>query len=430
MITLHYTDSDFSDQLAAFCRTATAPKHIADSVRDIISAISERGDAAIIEFLQKIDGVSLTPEELRVPAEQLKAAADALSDERRSAIEQAIESVRAFHSEGLPRSWQGSNPHGALVGEKFYPIERVGIYTPGGQVPLASTIVMTATPAKLAGVPSVAAFTPPGKNGVDPNLLATYYLCGVREVYRVGGPMAIAAAAYGTQSIPAVCKIFGPGNVYTNEAKRQVLGTVGIDILAGTSEVMIICDESANPDYVAADLLAQAEHDPRVKLYLTIPSEAFLQTVLEEIGRQKATLRLQQNIDGTLEDGFLAIVCDSLDQAIDAANRIAPEHLELHTEERTHMNLLEAIHTAGAIFMGHQTPTVLGDFAAGPNHTLPTGCTGRFYSGLQITDFMRRSSFVRYSRDNLIGATPIVRAFSAMEQLDAHGQSLEIRLRD
>jgi len=428
MITLNYSDSNFDQQLAEFCRTASAPKSVSDSVRNIIEEVSTRGDAAIVDLLKKIDGVCLKPEELRVPKEALKAAAETISEDRRSAILQAIESVQAFHRKGLPSGWDGTNPHGARVGEKFYPIQRVGIYTPGGQVPLSSTIVMTAAPAKLAGVPSIAAFTPPGKKGVDINLLATYYLCGIEEVYRVGGPMAIAAAAFGTESIPSVYKIFGPGNVYTNEAKRQVLGTVGIDILAGTSEVMIICDETANPAYVAADLLAQAEHDPRVKLYLTIPSESMLSDILKEIETQKNQLSHQDNIAGTLEDGFLAIVCASLDEAIDAANCIAPEHLELHTEEAQLDRLLEEIKTAGAIFMGHNTPTVLGDFAAGPNHTLPTGCTGRFYSGLQITDFLRRSSYVKYSREQLDAAAPIVRAFSAMEQLDAHGQSLEIRL--
>ncbi|MDP0499064.1 MAG: histidinol dehydrogenase [Verrucomicrobiota bacterium JB022] len=429
---LEFNQPDFEQQLADFCAVNETPRSIADAVSGILSEVKAGGNAALCRSTERYDGVTLTPAQLRVPRDQMRAAADALDDETRAAIEEAIANVRDFHEKGLPQDWSGQNRHGATVGERFYPIERVGLYIPGGQVPLVSTVVMTATLAKLAGCPSIVACTPPGKDGkVNPGLLAAFALCGVEEVYSVGGAQAIAAMAYGTETIQPVCKIYGPGNAYVNEAKRQVLGTVGIDILAGPSEVMIITDRSAHPAYVAADLLAQAEHGSgREKLFLTVPDELTLDRILDELARQEPMLKRLERLRPVLDEGFLAIVTPSLAAAVQVANYVAPEHLELQVADEEIDFLCRDITTAGAIFCGHETPTVLGDFAAGPNHTLPTLRSGRFFSGLQITDFLRRSSITHYRRDSLKKAQHVVRAFSRLEQLDAHGESLEVRLRE
>ena len=285
------------------------------------------------------------------------------------------------------------------MGEKFDPICRVGIYVPGGQVPLVSTVLMTATLARIAGCPEIAVFTPSDSAGrVAPDLLAALHLVGVSEVYRIGGVQAIGTMAYGTQTIPAVDKIFGPGNAYVCEAKRQVFGQVGVDLLPGPSEVMVIADESARIDYAAADLLAQAEHGSgREKIYLVATSARIASDVAGEVERQLAGITRSARTRRVLKDGFLAIVVPGLREAALVANRVAPEHLELLVRRRDAAGLVTSITTAGAIMVGNLTPTALGDFAAGPSHVLPTGGAGRFSSGLRVADFIRRTSILRYS---------------------------------
>lgn len=431
-----YGQKGLFEDLAAFATRSAGQdrEKLRRSVAAILEDVRSHGDEAVASHTARIDGVELKPSQFRLPQSALAEAAAALDSETRAAIKGAKASVRSFHERGLPTNWTGENPHGATVGERFYPLSRIGLWIPGGQVPLVSTVVMTAVPAKLAEVPSIAAFTPPGKDGQlpDKHVLAALHLCGVEEVYAIGGVTAIGAMAYGTKTIPPVAKIFGPGNAYVAEAKRQVIGEVGIDLVAGPSEVLIITDFTARADYVAADLIAQAEHGSGAeKVYLVhIGDAGFLDQVDAELQRQTPQRRLRDAINKVLEKGYAAITCSNVAQAVEITNFLAPEHLELHVESDESMSLLiEQINTAGAIFCGKETPTVLGDFAAGPNHTLPTSRTGRYYSGLQVIDFMRRSSITHYTHAALEKAAPIVRAFSRMEQLDGHGESLEIRLR-
>ena len=305
----------------------------------------------------------------------------------------------------------------------------MGLYVPGGQVPLVSTVLMTATLAQIAGCPEIVVCTPSNSHGkVADGLLAALHHVGVTEVYRIGGVQAIAAMAYGTESIPAVDKIFGPGNAYVCEAKRQVFGAVGVDSLPGPSEVMIIADETARADFAAADLLAQAEHGSgREKIYLVATSAAIIAAVAAEITLQLGQLSRAEKTQRVLENGFLAIEVTNLAQAVAVANYVAPEHLELLVQEAAVKKLTKAITTAGAIMIGNYTPTALGDFTAGPSHVLPTGRTGRFFSGLRVADFLRRTSIVRYDRASVRAGHKVVAAFAAMEQLDAHGRSVAVR---
>lgn len=316
-----------------------------------------------------------------------------------------------------------------MVGEKFDPIRRVGLYVPGGQVPLVSTVLMTATLAQIAGCPEIAVFTPSGKDGrIAAGLLAALHFLGIKEVYRIGGVQAIGAMAYGTKTIPAVDKVFGPGNAYVCEAKRQVFGTVGVDSLPGPSEVMVIADQTARADYVAADLLAQAEHGSgREKIYLVVTAEKIARAVAAELERQLATLTRSVKALRVLDAGFLTVVVKHSTDAAAIANYVAPEHLELIVQAAAVEPLIKRITTAGAIMIGNHTPTALGDFTAGPSHVLPTGRTGRFFSGLRVADFVRRTSLVRYDRATVRAGQRVVAAFAAMEQLDAHGRSVLIR---
>ena len=405
------------------------PAEVRETVAGVLADIEARGDAAVAEYTKKFDKADVPASELRVAPEDLAKAAEGLTDVQRAAIEESIANVREFHQKTIPESWSGTNPHGATVGEKYYPIQRVGCYVPGGSVPLVSTVVMSCAIGKLAGVKEMAATTPPGPDGsVAPELLATFHLCGVDEVYKVGGVQAIGALAYGTDTIPAVDKVFGPGNAYVMEAKRQVFGKVGVDLLPGPSEAMVIADETADPRFVAADLLAQAEHGSgKERIFMAIRSEGQLAAIESAINEQAAKLTHGEAIAKILEKNFVVLVCPEWADAVEAANTIAPEHMELHVEDAQIEPLTEQITTAGAILQGALSPTVLGDFTAGPSHTLPTGFSGRAFSGLRLTDFLRRSSIVRYDAASLEKARATVGQFSSMEQLDAHGNSLEIR---
>lgn len=428
---LKFSAPGFRDRVQEFCTNSGSAAAVTASVTGILEQVRKSGDKAICALTQKFDGAKLAPAGLRVTGAELKAAQRSLTAEQRTAIRSAVISVQDFHANCLPKPWTGRNPHGATVGERFYPIERVGIYVPGGSVPLVSTVVMTCALARLAQCPQIAVVTPPGRDGsVNPGLLAALNICGINEVYRVGGAQAIGALAYGTATIPAVDKIFGPGNAYVTEAKRQVFGTVGVDLLPGPSEVMIIADGSAKPAYVAADLIAQAEHGSGKELvYLATTSEKLLKALPGEIQKQLRTLSHAKAAAKVLKDNFLAVHVKNTGEAVEFANTIAPEHLELHLPIASARKLVSKIKTAGAILIGENTPTVLGDFTAGPSHTLPTGRTGRFFSGLRMEDFYRRSSIVEYKPLHLKKAAPIVEAFAELEQLDAHGNSLKLRLK-
>lgn len=428
MRSLKFTDKSFADELAAFCRGAIVPREISDSVAAILVDVRIRGDEAVVYYAAKFDGAKLRARDFRVRPAEFTAAVKRLPAAERKALVAARNAIVAFNKRGLPANWSAKNPHGATVGEKFDPIRRVGLYVPGGQVPLVSTVLMTVTLAKIAGCPEVAVFTPSDASGrIADGLLAALHLLGVDEVYRIGGVQAVGAMAYGTATIRAVDKVYGPGNAYVCEAKRQVFGTVGVDSLPGPSEVMIIADETARADFAAADLLAQAEHGSgREKIYLIATSAKILAAIAAEVEAQLPNLTRSEKTSRVLQEGFLAVEAN-LTQAVEIANYVAPEHLELLVSDRAAAKLTKAITTAGAIMVGNYTPTALGDFTAGPSHVLPTGRAGRFFSGLRVADFQRRTSIVRYDRTSVKKGDPIVAAFAAMERLDAHGRSVSIR---
>lgn len=429
MRTLHHASKTFADELAAFCRSAVAPKEIADSVAAILADVRHRGDEAVSYFAAKFDGAKLRAREFRVSANDIANAVKRLPAADMRAILAAKENVVGYNQRNLPKAWTAKNKHGAEVGEKFDPIRRVGLYVPGGEVPLVSTVLMTATLAKIAGCPEIAVFTPSNADGkVADGILAALHVMGIEEIYRVGGVQAIGAMAFGTTTIPAVDKIFGPGNAYVCEAKRQVFGTVGVDALPGPSEVMVIADENAKVSYVAADLVAQAEHGSgREKVYLVATSAEIIAAVHSELRTQLQLLPRADKAQQVLQTGFLAIEVKTLGQAAGIANYVAPEHLEIMVDPAAEKKLVAAITTAGAIMLGNHTPTALGDFVAGPSHVLPTARAGRFSSGLRVDDFLRRTSIIRYDRACVKKAEPTVAAFAAMEKLDAHGRSVRAR---
>jgi histidinol dehydrogenase len=420
----------FQNALRSFCEQAIVSGDVSDVVTGVLADVRLRGDSAVLQYTEKFDRARLTAQDMRVSPEAIKASVKTLSAADRRAIRESIALVKDFHKKTLPKDWKAKNAQGGIVGERFYPIQRVGLYIPGGNVPLVSTVVMTAVLAKLVKCPQIAVCTPPDADGnIAAGMLAALSIIGIEEVYKVGGVQAVGAMAYGTKTIPAVDKIFGPGNAFVMEAKRQVLGTVGIDLLPGPSEVMIIADSGANPRHVAADLLAQAEHGSGKEIiYLATTSQVLLAKIEKALGQLLPALRHADKCAKVLKDRCLAVTCKNLAQAAEVANYIAPEHLELQVADKSIESLSRQITTAGAILQGYMTPTVLGDFTAGPSHTLPTGRAGRFFSGLQATDFMRRSSTVRYDAKSLGKASVVVETFARLEQLDAHGKSLTIRL--
>lgn len=430
MKTLEYGKPGFAKKLERACPAFRAADDIAATVKAVIADVAKDGDKAVFKYTEKFDHAKLTPRTLRVSAADLAAAPKSLTATQRKAIKESIRCVKDFHKKTLPKSWRGKNPHGATVGEEFYPIQRVGLYVPGGQVPLVSTVIMSAVLAKLAGCPEIVVCTPPRPDGsVNPGLLAALQLVGVEEVYKIGGVQAIAAMAIGTKSVPAVDKVFGPGNAYVMEAKRALFGQVGVDLLPGPSEVLIIGDSTANPAYIAADLLAQAEHGTgKEKVYLIVTSQALADAVQAEIKKQAETLSHRDAALGVLKHHGLCVIATTDEAITEIANYIAPEHLELHVSKARLKSLPRKITTAGAMLLGGDTPTVLGDFTAGPSHTLPTDRTGRFFGGMQVTDYMRRTSVVQYNPKAAKLAWPVVKAFSEMEQLDAHGRSLQMRV--
>ena len=431
MRSLKFGDKAFSADLASFCRTAAVPAGIAAAVAAILADVKAGGDKAVAQHAAKFDGAKLRARDFRVATSELAAAARLLPAAERRALAAAQANIVDFNRRSLPPDWSAKNRQGAWIGEKFDPIRRVGLYVPGGHVPLVSTVLMTALLARIAGCPEVAVFTPSKQGGrIASGLLAALHLAGVTEVYRIGGVQAIGAMAFGTETIPPVDKIFGPGNAYVCEAKRQVFGTVGVDSLPGPSEVMIIADETARPDFAAADLLAQAEHGSgREKIYLVATSAGMIAAIAAQVEEQLRQVAEPGGMRRVLDGGFLAVEVRTLAQAAEVANRVAPEHLELLVKDSSFRFLSEAVTTAGAIMIGNDTPTALGDFTAGPSHVLPTGGAGRFLSGLRVADFLRRTSVVRYDRPSLRRAAPVVAAFAAMEQLPVHGRSVNMRVK-
>jgi histidinol dehydrogenase len=428
MKVIRYSDRDFEQRLGEL----SAPSSLFDPAieqrtRGILEQVRERGDDAIVQLTERFDGAKVTCDGLKVTQAELVAASLKADEPLRSAVNATEKNVAKFARKSLRKAWQMRNSHGASVGEKFDAYQRVGVYIPGGTAPLVSTALMTIPLAKAAGCREIVVCTPCGKDGsINPALLFAARAAGATEIYRVGGAQAIAAMAFGTGAIKRVQKIFGPGNAYVVTAKRLVVGYVSIDLLPGPSELLVIADETADPGFIAADLLAQAEHGSgHERVWLVTTSATLLRTVEKEIARQLSTLPRHDYIQGSLENAWL-IQVKSMDHAVDLANSIAPEHCEIIT--RGARTLSKRILTAGAIFLGPWSPTVLGDYVAGPSHTLPTGGAGRSFAGLTVDQFQRRTSVVEYSRGSLKRALPAVKKFAELEGLGAHGLSAEIRV--
>jgi histidinol dehydrogenase len=428
---IRHTDSGFSAKLNKLIAASSLfDPGVEQRALEIIRAVQRRGDKALLHYTEKFDGAKLTPGKLRVGQAELAGAWRATDTRTRKAIRLAKVNVALFAKRSLRKNWQARNAQGGMVGEKFDPFARVGVYIPGGTAPLASTTLMTVTLAKVAGCREIVACTPCGKDGqVNTALLAALGQAGATEVYRVGGAQAIAAMACGTKTIRPVQKIFGPGNAYVVAAKRLLFGRVAIDLLPGPSEMFILADSSANPKFAAADLLAQAEHgsgDERV--WFASNSKKLIADVQRELKRQLPALSRREFIRKALRKNGWLIHVKSINDGIALANRIAPEHCELML--RKPGQAVKALTTVGAIFVGPWAPTVLGDYVAGPSHTLPTGGAGASFAGLTVDQFQRRTSVVKYSRPALAKSIETIRTFAEIEGLDAHGRSAEIRLED
>lgn len=391
---------------------------------DIIADVRERGDAALRDYTERFDGVRV--EDFRVPYADIAEAVTRVDDRTVKALRQAADQIRDFHERQRQQSWFTVREDGALVGSKVEPLESVGIYVPGGRALYPSTVLMNALPAAVAGVPRIVCVTPPAPGGgVDAAILEACRISGVTEIYTVGGAQAVGALAYGTESIEPVAKITGPGNAYVAAAKKIVSGDVGIDMIAGPSEVCVVADATADPALVAIDLMAQAEHDPLAACYLVAFDEAYADEVERMVERHLESSTRAEITATSLADQGLVVVCDSMDQALEAVNVIAPEHLELHVDHA--FDLLGAIRNAGAIFLGAWTPEAVGDYVAGPNHTLPTGGTARYASPLSVDEFVKKSSVIQYSSAALARDAEAVMTIASHEGLWAHAKSVEMR---
>jgi histidinol dehydrogenase len=423
----HY-DSGYAKFLKQLNRRPIPDAKVSKTVSEILQAVGKEGDSALIHFTEKFSGPRLRAAQLRVGSDELVAARAGLPTEVMEAIRSAKTNVRAFARRSLRKSWFMKNRQGAIVGERFDPFRRVGIYVPGGTAPLVSTAVMTCTLAQAAGVPEIVAVTPPRADGsLQDALLGALAECGATEVYRLGGAQAIAALALGTATIPSVDKIFGPGNAFVIEAKRQVFGTVGVDLLPGPSEILVIADESAEPDWIAADLLAQSEHGKGSIAILLTDSNRVLDGVAGSLRRQVNLAERRDELDLALRNVRLILV-RNLTEAVALANAFAAEHVAIATERPGEIAL--GLTTSGAIFMGGMSPVVAGDFLAGPSHELPTGGAGKGFAGLTADQFQHRTSVVMFDRPALRASLPAIETFSKIEGLDAHARSASIRLRD
>ncbi len=426
---VRYSDADYSEQVQRACASSSLfDAVIEERTRTIVEKVRTGGDAALLELTRRFDGADLSQEGLTVTAADRMGAALAADDALRSAVAEAHRNIASFSKRSRRKAWSAKNSHGGTVAEKFDPFTRVGIYIPGGTAPLVSTALMTITLAKVAGCPEIVVCTPPGKDGsINPALLYAAGVAGATEVYRVGGAQAIAAMALGTGTIRRVQKVFGPGNAYVVAAKRLLFGQVAVDLLPGPSEVLVLADDSAEPKFIAADLLAQAEHGSgHERVWLITPSLKLIRSVQAELKRQLPKLQRREFIERALAANGWMIQVKSLDEGTDLANRLAPEHCELMTRDARKRS--ERILTAGAIFLGNHSPTVLGDYVAGPSHTLPTGGAGASFAGLTVDQFQRRTSVTEYGRPALKKALKAVQTFADLEGLDAHGRSASIRI--
>ncbi len=404
-------------------RDETAPD-VSGAVAEIIAEVRRRRDAALLDFCEKFDGVR--PARLRVSMEEIAAAREEVGAEFLGILEEAAANIRVFHEKQVRQGFTMAEKPGVLMGQKITPLEKVGVYVPGGTAAYPSTVLMDVIPAKIAGVKDIVMVTPPDKNGgVAPSILAAASVAGVGEIYKVGGAQAVAALCFGTESVPKVDKIVGPGNLYVATAKRMLYGKVDIDMIAGPSDVLVLADDTAKAPVVAADMLAQAEHDPNAAAVLVTTSAALASAVNEELAGQLATLPRREIAEQSLLNNGKIILAENAQQAMDIANALAPEHLEICMADP--FALLPAVKNAGSVFLGHNTPEALGDYFAGPNHTLPTNGTARFYSPLSVDDFIKKTSFLYYSQEALAAVGDKVAKFARVEGLDAHARSVDIR---
>lgn len=425
---ISYKDRGFEKAIARLNRRAEPRNEVRETVAGIIEDLRRRGDAALLHYTAKFGGPKLTPSGIPVTRAEIKKARASLSPRVKKALGASIANVTAFAKKSLRRNWSMKNAQGALVGERFDPLPRVGLYIPGGTAPLVSSAIMTCCFARAAGVPEIAAVTPASPDGtVSEALLAALDLCGATEIHRVGGAQAVAALAYGTKTIRPVAKIFGPGNAYVVEAKRQVFGRVGIDLLPGPSEVLVIADSKANPSWVAADLLAQSEHGAGSVVVLLSDSDRLITSVRKEVSRQSALSGRPGHLAKAMANAVIVRVRD-LDQAVEIANGFSAEHVSLAV--RKPEPIAARLNSAGGIFLGDISPVAAGDFLAGPSHELPTGGAGKSFAGLTAEQFQRRTSIVRYDAVSLRKSREVIQTFCEIEGLDAHGRSVTLRLGD
>ena len=425
-----YTDKDFAARLRELTSGASLfDATIEERTRVILQDVYLHGDQAVLELTEKFDGATLTADQLAVTQAELFNASLLADDGLRAAVAEAEGNIAGFAKKSKRKAWWGKNSHGASVGEKFDAFQRVGIYVPGGTAPLVSTALMTITLAKVAGCKEIVVTTPCGKDGtVNPAILFAARAAGATEIYRIGGAQAVAAMAYGTTTIRRVQKIFGPGNAYVSMAKRLLVGRVAIDLLAGPSDLLVLADDTANAKFVAADMLAQAEHGSgHERVWLVTNSNQVLKAVQNEILKQLPKLSRRELIQKVLDRNVWLLQVKNITDGVALANQIAPEHCEVITRDARKVS--GGIMTAGAIFLGNWSPTVLGDYIAGPSHVLPTDGAGASFAGLTVDQFQRRTSVVEYNKAGLKKALKGVKKFAEMEGLDAHGRSAEVRIK-
>lgn len=425
---LNASDTDFSQQLEQLLSwESVSDDSVNQRVLDIIAAVRQQGDAALVEFTRQFDGLEVAEMgDLILPRERLEAALDKITPEQRQALEAAAERVRSYHEHQQQDSWQYTEANGTVLGQKVTPLDRAGLYVPGGKASYPSSVLMNAIPAKVAGVPEVVMVVPTPRGEINELVLAAAAVAGVDRVFTIGGAQAVAALAYGTESVPAVDKIVGPGNIYVATAKRHVFGKVGIDMIAGPSEILVVCDGQTDPDWIAMDLFSQAEHDEDAQAILVSPDADFIEQVAQSMARLLPTLEREEIARTSVRERGALIVVEDMQQAIEVANQIAPEHLELSVADPE--SLLPQIRHAGAIFMGRYTAEALGDYCAGPNHVLPTSGTARFSSPLGVYDFQKRSSIINCSPQGASELGKIASVLARGESLTAHARSAEYRI--
>ena len=429
MRTIRYTQKNFASVVRKLDRRSAPPAGVEKIVGNVIAQVQEQGDRAILELSKKFDKAEFkNGKALRVTEAELAAAHEMVDASTKRAIAASRKNVIQFAQKSLRKDWTGKNAQGAIVGEVYQPFERVGIYVPGGTAPLVSTSNMTVCLAKAAGCPEIVVMTPPGPDGtVNPALLYALKEAGATEIYKIGGAQAVAAMALGTRTIKPVLKVYGPGNSFVVEAKRQLFGVVAVDLLPGPSEVVVLSDKSGKAAYIAADLLAQAEHGGDSGMGFITDSEKLFDAVQEEIESQVKTLSRQEQLRTSLKEGAWLILVENLEDGVGIVNDYAPEHLSLVTSREK--SILPKIKTAGAIFLGNHSPVAVGDFLAGPSHELPTGGAGKSFPGLTVDQFQRRTSIVKLDRESIKKSAPIVEEFARVEGLDAHGRSATIRVK-